>query len=624
MMYAIDAETYWDKHYSLTNMGPVAYCRDERFNCYQVSIVGAEGVVFVGDPKEFDWNKLRGSLLVAHNAAFDSVVFMALQRDGVIPKDMDNEWVCTADLSVYFQGPRNLQGACRELLDGMVISKAYRAKTKGKTVAQIKAEGNWQENWEASAADAIGAYKLAERYLPLWPAKERRISAETRKMGIRGIQIDVPKVEEAMSHIANLRQAALRLMVWANDEEDTPLSPKKIREYGRSVGIAVPASLAATSPDAKLWFETYGETHPWVLAVRDYRRLNTIYKKLKILRDEVDENGVYSFSLKYFGANTTGRFSGAGKFNLQNLPRGKLFGIDMRSFIIARPGHRLLIADHAQIEARLLLWRVSDTVSIQLIKQVGNIYVAYAIRIGRVAPGTTKKQMGPVMYLLTKSEVLGLGYGMGKSKYLTKTNQDIAAENGRMLVYAMENGLEKPEFIPLITPAESEKAVMAWRANNPLIVSYWKHQDTWLKVSASHKDPTHEIVLKSGRKLIYHNPTIHVSKDEKTGRESVSVTVRNTRGDTARHYYGGKLVENEIQATARDILCDGWLALIDSGRTTLFHAHDEFVNEVPIDQCTQEECVEVRRLMIESSPWAEGAPLDVDLKDMKFTDCYGK
>lgn len=631
-MISLDFETYYDKHYSLKRTGAWAYCFDpEKFDCYQVAVVtidaeGVEKVLYVGHPRGFDWETLRGEeIFCAHNAGFDALVYKRLQQDGIIPADLNpKEWICTADMAVYFQAPRALRGAAEQLV-GYIVSKEYRAKTMGKTSKQMEEEGNTAEVVAAGAGDAIGCIKIAHKYLPLWPAKERTISRLNREAGWRGVYIDVEGVRKGMALLAEQRLAALRLMVWAEDENDSPLSLAKIREYGRKVGIAVPSSLAAKSPEAKEWFSRYGESHPWVLAVRDYRRLNTFYQKLEILHKETDANGIYHFNIKYFGAST-GRFSGGGRFNMQNLPRGTLFGVNLRSLIRARPGRKLITADYAQIEARILLWRVGDTEFVDLIREIGNIYIAYGIRTGKVKKGQRKSDLTAIMYLLLKSEVLGLGYGMGAAKYLTKTNNDIDDANLYAYLYAQRKGLPNPEPFLHITATDAKNAVAFYRESNQRVVNFWRHHNTWLQVSAGHKDESHDIRLASGRILRYFQPEFEISRRD-DGSVSKQVVARTVLGGPKLHFYGGKLVENEIQATARDVLCDAWIQLAEkrpNGMDILFTAHDEFIGEVDEDQCTDGTRNAMREIMVTSSPWIAGAPLDAALDDIKYSDCYTK
>ncbi len=603
-MYAVDYETFYDPavHYSLKNMGPVAYCRHSLFDCYLVSIVGKEGVIYAGHPTGFNWESLRGELLLAHNASFDGAVLRRLQELKIVPQGIGDKWVCTADLAVYFQAPRDLRGAAQQLL-GMEVSKEYRKKAKGKKGAQLSTD---PEILKAGAGDALACYAIAEKYLDQWPAVEQRLSELNRESGWYGVQIDVAAVEEAMGTIANLRQDALRLMVWADDAEDTPLSPVKIREHGRKMGVPVPASLDAKNPDYIKWLAEYGPQHPWIVAMRDYRRLNTVYKKLKVIRDEPDENGIYSFSKKYYGAAGTGRFSGAGGFNMENLPVLPLYGVEFRSKIKARPGYKFLCPDYSQIEARLLPWRVGDTKFLAAIADVGNVYVAYGLDKGI----TTDRKMNvndKPLYKRTKEKVLSLGYAMGHKKYRGK---------------AALAGIE-------LTEQESKDDVYGYRQDNPKTVGFWRHHNDWLKVSIARGDAEHTIRLKSGRLIRYFDPILLKTKKE-DGTEWIEMKARVVRGREHEYFYGGKMVENEIQATARDILRDAWVALADAleplGCKVLFTVHDEFVVEIPDALCTDEMKTLIHNIMVGSSPWSAGCPHSTNIAagEAEYTDCYGK
>ena len=84
--------------------------------------------------------------------------------------------------------------------------------------------------------------------------------------------------------------------------------------------------------------------------------------------------------------------------------------------------------------------------------------------------------------------------------------------------------------------------------------------------------------------------------------------------------YGGKLTENEVQASCRDILCDAWLACAKAGLLPVLNVHDELVFEVP-EKDVEAAVPEIRRLMTTCSPWAEGLPLGVDINVL---DAYAK
>jgi DNA polymerase len=81
-------------------------------------------------------------------------------------------------------------------------------------------------------------------------------------------------------------------------------------------------------------------------------------------------------------------------------------------------------------------------------------------------------------------------------------------------------------------------------------------------------------------------------------------------GGHAYKFYGGKLTENEIQATARDVLCDAWVKLDEAGFRVLFTVYDEFVIELPWEGfATRARIREAISIITGSSPWLEDCPL---------------
>ncbi len=583
---AIDFETYYDDEYSIRGSSPWGYVHDERFDAYLVALHN-DTISWVGDPKQADWSLCHGAYLVAHTAGFDSMVFKRCQELGIIPADIKPlGWYCTADMAAYLRCKRDLATAARILLE-RPRSKKTRTNMKGKTYADAVAAGMEEELLQYGGDDARDCWDLWVRYSDQWPESEQETSRIIREGTAYGIQTDYPKVEAGIKLLRQKRDEALAKIPWADSHEDKPLSAAKAREQGRIDGIPVPSSFSATNPDAQEWETEYAEQFPWVAAIRDYRRLNTFYQKLVNMDSGIGPDGVYRFSCKYAGAHT-GRTSGGsqyeeagGKFNIQNLPRDPLFGVDFRDLLIARPKHKLVVADLAQIEARYLLWLVGDTQFLEVLKQEGNLYQAYAKMRGWYSGSNLKKE-DPGLYQRTKATVLSLGYQSGWAKFRH--------------VAKMQYGVDFSED-------EAKQVVSEYRASNPKIVQHWYNHHAWLKISVQHQDPTHEVVLKSGRILTYYNP----------GIKHGEIVVSRIQGEPPHKYYGGKLCENEIQASCRDIICDGRIA-IEKARPEhrcLFDAHDELVVEIP-DDCADERAAEVARLMTTSSPWAEGCPIEAE------------
>lgn len=578
-LIAIDFETYYDSEYSLRKMSTWAYVNDPRFDAYLVALHG-DGVHWVGDPKKCDWSAIKEAVVVMHNASFDQMVLERLIEQGVVPQDCRPARVlCTADMTAYLGCKRDLASAAKFLLH-KEISKQVRTNMQGKHYADAVAAGMEEDLLKYGGSDAELCFELARTFLPKWPETEQQISCLNREAGMKGVAIDVRKVEEASRTLRLKLEELEQLLPWMDDPEAKPLSPKAIRAAGREAGIPVPASLAKDDPAVLDWVGKYGEQYPWVKALGQYRSLNILLKRVQSIERNLRADGTMPFQIKYAGAHTL-RFSGGGdsggKFNMQNMYKHEMFGVDLRSMLIPRPGHKFLIADFCQIEARVLLWRVGDTEFVDYIKRVGNLYIAYAKKaLGKdVVKGTFD-------YAMAKAAVLLLGYYGGWKKF--------------------QGMVAKPPYNIAISDEVAQATVKEYRESNPRIVNHWYSHQKWLRISAIDQDATHEVALPNGRILRYFEP-------RPDGNE---ITAMNELGGNRFRLHAGILTNNEIQSISRDILCDAWLALDAAGIPVLWSVHDELVFEVLEDQ-VDAAIPRIRELMTTSSPWAAGCPLDVEI-----------
>ena len=576
MAVAVDFETYYDKEYSIKIQGVDGYIYDQRFDAYLVAIVG-EGIEYVGHPKDFDWTRLNGKLLVAHNARFDETVSIRLQELGRICKFTPTEWRCTADLSVYMSAPRHLAGAAEQLL-GVTMDKSTRAKMKGLTYAEACELGMKEEVHAYTLDDSRPCLQIWEKFSPLWPENEQRLSRLNRIQGRRGVFIDRKLLDEGIEKLKLVQWEAEKNIPWDWSKNLTPLSPKKLRAQCREAGIYAPGSLAQTSVECIKWEEKYGDVYPWVGAMRNWRRSNILLKKLQTLERRIRPDGTFPFSLKYFGGHT-GRWSGDGGFNMQNMPRGELFGVDLRAMFIPRPGYKFVISDFAQIEARITLWLVGDLDMIAQVEAGHNVYEAHAIATMGWPSDKTLKKEDPALYQLAKARVLGLGFGCGHKRF---------------------RALAEEQYGIVLTAAEAKKAVDDFRRSNPKITAYWRRLQDGLARSV--KDRLFEIELPSGRDLSYFSVT---STD--------GYTAELVRGSRRTHMYGGLLTENAVQATARDAFAEGMLRLVDAGYPPLFHVHDEYVLEVPEEDLKDVKFLtNIEQIITQQPEWLPGCPMGAE------------
>lgn len=458
---AIDYETFYDTKagYSLTKMPVLQYCTDPRFDAYLVAICGwgitddwmfglpkwpdgdrtweatepvtvrIDGAIwrkfpdgrqlYVGRPEKFpDWNNLKGRILLAHNAGFDSVVTDVLARKGVLPAFLlENEWNCTADMSVYLAAPRNLKGAM-EVLEGKVISKEVRAGMDGRTVYSLNDE-DLAALYEYGGSDAVECHDLWLHWAKDWPLLERAISRQKRESIKMGVKINVEYAKKAQRELSSALLRAEAQIPWC--PEFSAQSSTALKKQLLADGYTLPKSFAKKSADFMKWAEKNG-TIPYVKARQDYSSINMHAKRIDNILNTVDENGRIHPPFKYFGAHT-GRDSGNAKedetskesspaVNMLNMAKKPILkgnpevfggeGVDIRGMFIPDPGYVFAIYDYSQIEARAVLWEAGDTEAFDDMRKEGNLYQARAVAMGWSEPGANLKKNDPDKYQLAK------------------------------------------------------------------------------------------------------------------------------------------------------------------------------------------------------------------------------
>jgi DNA polymerase len=611
--YAIDFETYYDKECSVKTLGNYHYCRHPLFEAYMVSIYGP-GVSYVGCPRTAPWHLIKGAGFrwISHNASFDEEVQLFLVERGIVPPDaLPEEWHCTSDLAAYFGAPRSLAGALKWFFNEE-ISKEARNKMLGKQWSSLNEEEQLGMLKYAMDDSIFARDKLWQVMGKGWPAHERRLSVLTRRMGRRGVCLDVPKLESGIQTLRGVRETSRAVIPWSpTDPEDEKgiLSHPKLRAYCTEQGIEAPLSLAKDSPECAEWEEKYGNDYPVVGAMRDYRRSNALLKKLLVMQSRLKPDGRMTFSLKYFGANVTGRWSGDGGWNSQNQNRDAVFGVEPRKLIIPGPGQEFLISDSSQIEPRCLAWLSGNWAFIAKVNEGFGIYEAFAVAKGKwlaEKKGRLKKE-DPETYKWAKAAVLGLGFGCGKAKFV---------EVARILA-GMEITLE--ESTAIVDDFRRTELCLTGDGRDGRPMGLWRKLENAM---SCHVGRDFAIQLPTGRKLRYRDV-----QAEDAGGISAVVT-KNIHGaeKTLRiRYWGGILTENITQATAREVFASILLRLDAAGIEVVMHIHDEVVCEVPTAHLSVEEReavkAKVEAIMCATPSFIKGTPLGCE---SMFTNFYMK
>lgn len=601
---AIDFETFYcdkaakknpDLLYSISSLGAQGYVDDPRFDPYLVA-VKSDSVDYVGPLSGCPWDEIDGKPWVAHNMSFDAEVAMRAQDLGMIPGHIKPASMdCTADLGVFLNCGRSLAMASEALL-GEKPSKGMRDYMDGRTWEDAVKDGKSEALVQYGRDDARLCWTLAREHGKRWPDMEIRISRLNRRIGSRGAYINRELLEDYIKSLKMALWIAGSLIPWEwgpGAENKTPLSLVKAREQCRIDGIPAPTSFSEKDDKANAWEDKYADQFPWIRAIRVWRKANRTYQSLLTIRERLRPDGTFPFSLLYFGAHT-GRFSGAGGFNMQNLPKypldlGPVFDdseedtsglvreIDVRPLFIAPPGMKVAVVDLSQIEARVLLWLAGDETQLEEIRKGAHVYEAHA-RATMGWTGGPLKENDRNLYALAKARVLGLGYGCGPSRFVALAK--------------IMAGLD-------LSPSESSDTVLAFRATNRPVTRYWSALNRGFKLAMLDRRPF-RVELPSGRKLRYFN--IHMSDGD--------CVASNVRGfGPYKKFFGGKLAENVTQAASRDLFCEGLLRVEDEDLGDLvFHVHDEGVWYVP----SEESLPGIEKALSVPPDWAEDLPVSAE------------
>lgn len=458
---------------------------------------------------------------------------------------------------------------------------------------------------------------------------ERRLEAMDARMNERGVEVDPILAKSAVYVDKALKdentEEMRRLTGLSN-----PNSVAQLKTWLEAVGVSVDSLDKATVADLK------GEIKsPTVRRVLELRQLmgKTSTTKYKAMLEAACSDGRVRGLLQYYGAGRTGRWAGR-RVQLQNLAQNHLDEIDqvrelvkardletlelcfdsvpdvlsqlIRTAFVAKDGHTFLVADYSAIEARVIAYLAGERWRMDVFAGSGKIYEtsyaqAFNVPVGSVKKGSPERQKGKIMEL-------ALGYGGGVKALVAFGADKLGLTDDEMQDLVNRWRMASPT-IPRLWSRVEEAAKRALA--NPgrrcavthpagAVAIYWRDKDAL------------RCQLPSGRVLSYWGARL----EEYKGRPSVVFMGQNqtTRKWEKTETWGGKLVENIVQAFARDCLAEALLRLDAEGYKTVFHVHDEIVAEAP-DGSRWEDMAEIMGRPI---PWAPGLLLRADGYDTKF------
>lgn len=624
----VDTETYYDDGSCSVKAkksidwvgGNWHYTHHPDFYCYMLTwediATGESGVIDTdAEIKAFIRRTLPGRTIIAHNAGFDVAVLKQLCPEFVVFNTFD-----TADMASYLQVARSLDKAAEHLLS-VKVDKSMRAFMSGKHYRDLSTEEK-QQMRQYALTDANTTAELFREHHRGIPDIELWMSNFTREQNEAGVHIDVDYLAVQIERVQATRSRAQIAIPWA--ENHPPLSPKQLAIYCREFDILPPTSLAEDSDECQAWENQYGDSFPVVAAMRDYRKSNTYYRKLRLIENLIRPDGTIPLSTKYAAAPHTLRFS-ASQFNYQSLPRAADF-CDLRGCLIPSPGCLFAGSDLAGIEARCLPWLAGDEVYLaevaKLDKQAqaaglsggGDIYEPAARRMFGYSDKAPLRKADKSLRNATKVCVLQLGYQSGAKKFLWYIGNNVDADT--------LNRVRRPDPVtgqPETDAVLATRLVSLYRSMNQKVVGLWYCLDNDLRSAQLAGCPL-TVQQPNGRKVYYRNlGTRQVTKENGQIREEIVGS--NCLGEPITNLYGGKLTENVCQEMARHVLVWSIYNLTQAGYRVRMSIHDENVCEVPRELATPETAKDIERIMSLTPPWAPGLPLAAETS---FMERYSK
>lgn len=603
------------------------------------------------DPEDFSelWDALvdPGVVKTAYNANFERTCLAAWTRKPMPPE----QWRCTAVHAATLGLPGNLAGVGAAL--GLPQDKQKDAVGKRlidyfcKPCRPTKANGGrtrnlpehapekWEQFVEYNRQDVVAEAAIKAR-LAIYkiPAAEQQLWNLDQRMNDNGVLLDMDLADKIIRYDEIYRR---RLMEEARELTglENPNSLNQLKDWFLSTyQMGVKSITKDTIPQIKEELGRLPGAEPAIRMLRIRQELGkTSVKKYQAMRQAVCPDGRLRGVLQFYGANRTGRWAGR-IVQVHNLPQNKIPDLDLarqlvkdedfetlellfegvpfvfsqliRTTFVPSPDCRFVVSDFSAIEARVTAWLADEQWRLDVFNGHGKIYEASAaqmfhVPIESVKKGSKLRQQGKVAEL-----ALGYGGGFGAMKKMDKA------------------GTIPDDEIPMI--------ISNWRKASPRICKFWYNVEGAAKAAMEERRTVklkHGITfsyinhilfigLPSGRKLAYYNARI---EDGKKGKPVITYegVDQETKAWGRNDTWGGKLVENIVQAVARDCLAETIKRVSSAGYQIVMHVHDEIIVDVP--KADTGALQTITDIMAQPLSWAPGLPLRGDGYE---TDYYRK
>ena len=479
------------------------------------------------------------------------------------------------------------------------------------------------------------------------PESEQKLWQLDQEINDRGVLVDSKLLNNAIyydNYFKNILIEKLKTITNINN----PKSNNQMKDYLNSLGLNV-NSLSKESVESLLNSDEV-KKNPHYEKIKEVLHLRKMLNKTstkkyesmkRCMCDDERIRGLFQF----YGANRTGRWAGR-LVQVQNLPQNKINNLEkvrekirndiikdfpsrkkefnknlnlnlykdenlssllsqlIRTTFIPKKNHRFIIADFSAIEARIIAYLSNEKWRIDVFNTHGKIYEASASKMFKVDINEITKESE----LRQKGKIaeLALGYQGGVGALVS------------MGAYNMN-----------LCESELIEIVKAFRSSNPNIVKLWNNAQKAFIEAVKNKSVVHIdknisfiyegnilfIKLPSGRRLSYIRPKIdynNIFNKYIITYEGIDPTTKKSKRLTT---YGGKLVENIVQAIARDVLAQAMMNLRNKGFNIVMHVHDEIVLEVENGVSSVEEVCEI---MCKENKYLKGLKLKADGFESKY------
>lgn len=479
------------------------------------------------------------------------------------------------------------------------------------------------------------------------PESEQKLWQLDQEINDRGVLVDSKLLNNAIyydNYFKNILIEKLKTITNINN----PKSNNQMKDYLNSLGLNV-NSLSKESVESLLNSDEV-KKNPHYEKIKEVLHLRKMLNKTstkkyesmkRCMCDDERIRGLFQF----YGANRTGRWAGR-LVQVQNLPQNKINNLEkvrekirndiikdfpsrkkefnknlnlnlynnenlssllsqlIRTTFIPKKNHRFIIADFSAIEARIIAYLSNEKWRIDVFNTHGKIYEASASKMFKVDINEITKESE----LRQKGKIaeLALGYQGGVGALVS------------MGAYNMN-----------LCESELIEIVKAFRSSNVNIVKLWNNAQKAFIEAVKNKSVVHIdknisfiyegnilfIKLPSGRRLSYIRPKIdydNIFNKYIITYEGIDPTTKKSKRLTT---YGGKLVENIVQAIARDVLAQAMINLKNHGFNIVMHVHDEIVLEVEDKISSIEEICEI---MCKENKYLKGLKLKADGFESKY------